>query len=66
MTAGWFKLSNARLFHWFARGRSLCGKWLYLGSGELDPDTAVKLEECQGCRRKVDENIKENSNAKEG
>jgi hypothetical protein len=52
---GWFKFSNSRKFHWIVAGRSLCGKWLYLGNGRLDfimgkpgPD------DCRACRRKLD------------
>jgi hypothetical protein len=53
---GWFKFSNSRKFHWIVAGRSLCGKWLYLGNGELDFSVRELPDDCVACRRKLDAN----------
>jgi hypothetical protein len=53
-TEGWFKLLNARKWHYFRGTRSLCGKWMYLGSGPLvGSDNKVgHPDDCVACQRK--------------
>lgn len=48
-------LLNARKFHYFRKGRSLCGKWLYLGRGPLEDkgDKVGHPNDCVSCHRKI-------------
>jgi hypothetical protein len=49
---GWEMLSNATKAHWFGPdGRSLCGKWLNLGSA-TDDTMHDSPDNCRACRKK--------------
>jgi hypothetical protein len=52
---GWFMPSNAREYHYFRGTRSLCGKWMHLGSGPLEDkgDKVGHPNDCVACHRKV-------------
>jgi hypothetical protein len=53
---GWQYILGARKCHYFkADGRSLCGTWLNLGSGEnRTPDHGwMSSDDCVGCRKKL-------------
>lgn len=55
-TEGWVDLANSRKYHYVgADGRSLCGRWLYLGK-LFTPDEQFRchrLDECVPCRRSL-------------
>jgi len=52
---GWARPVNARKFHYYVNGRSLCGKWMLLG-GHLDEDEgATSSDDCKACARKMEE-----------
>ena len=55
ITAGWRKLLNVRKAHWFDEaGRSLCGRWLFLGNmGPVDEKLTMTPDSCRGCARKL-------------
>lgn len=50
----WGKLANAAKWHYFdANGRSLCGKWLSLGTPPDDEAGDIKSKDnCAECYRK--------------
>jgi hypothetical protein len=55
---GWMWLIGTRKAHWIksSDGRSLCGKWLYLGSqpgSKHDPDDCKTKYACVGCKREL-------------
>jgi hypothetical protein len=51
---GWAMPGNARKWHYYVDGRSLCGKWVILG-GSLQADTGrTSSADCAGCRAKVE------------
>lgn len=52
---GWAKPLEARRFHYFRGGRSLCGTWEYYSKDKGDYDTAVKNSpaDCDACHRKL-------------
>lgn len=47
---GWADMWNARAMHYVADARTLCGRWLYLGT-ILEPTTRGPL--CAACARKL-------------
>ena len=53
---GWWNpdpFRNSSKFHYVtATGRTLCGKWAYLGKGELEKGRDDHSDNCAGCRRK--------------
>ena len=55
---GWGSLSNARLAHYFRSGRSLCGKWMSLGTPLWESNQTLGTEPdkgtCRACWRKRD------------
>lgn len=48
---GWAWPNNSRKAHYFSRGRSLCGKMMYLGATEQGNDTSP--DNCAECRRRL-------------
>lgn len=49
---GWGWPFNARLAHYFVDGRSLCGRWGYVG--KVDPGSAIQSgHDCTVCIRKL-------------
>lgn len=55
LTEGWLKPIQARKFHYFRDGRqALCGRWLLLANGNLEPETGPGPDDCAACRRKLD------------
>jgi hypothetical protein len=50
---GWGWLSNSPKWHYFVDGRSLCGRWLGLGLGELEQGMDNSPDNCAECRRRV-------------
>ena len=61
---GWTWLINSRKWHYFRDSRSLCGKFLYLGStlDELVQGNNASPDNCSACRRKREKEILINSN----
>ena len=53
MSEGWGWLSNSKKWHYFIGGRSLCGKWLGLGLGELEQGNDKSPDNCAACSRAV-------------
>ena len=51
MHEGWGWPGNAKKAHYFVGSRSLCGKWLYLGSLEQGNDDSP--DNCAVCKRKL-------------
>src|SRR3569623_479624 len=51
---GWAFIANARKFHYVGTdGRSLCGKWLFLGTLIADDQKASKSkDDCVTCRKR--------------
>ena len=53
LTEGWISLYNARKFHYARDGRTLCGKFLYLGAS-YSPDTGSDHKnDCAACSKKL-------------
>ncbi|MCW8128938.1 MAG: hypothetical protein KIS92_01010 [Planctomycetota bacterium] len=48
---GWFFPINSRKAHFFRNGRSLCGKWGYLGD-KFDSDDLASPDDCTQCKKK--------------
>ena len=52
MMQGWVWLANAVKEHYVVEGRSLCGKWMYLGTNyEQRP---ANNRDCATCRKKYE------------
>lgn len=49
---GWGFPGNARKAHYFVGGKSLCGKWMFLGSN-LEPAGEGSCDDCVSCTRKL-------------
>jgi len=55
MMEGWVWLLNATKCHYMVDGRSLCGKWMYLGANyEQRP---ANNGDCATCRKKHERHI---------
>ena len=48
LSEGWTWLFNSKKWHYFRKGRSLCGKWALLGHPELEAD-ASSPDNCKAC-----------------
>ena len=52
---GWAFPLRSRKWHYFVEGRSLCGRWLFLGgiyaSGQKE--NACRDDDCRGCEKKL-------------
>ncbi|MGB9825256.1 MAG: hypothetical protein ACPLRU_01170 [Desulfofundulus sp.] len=48
---GWAWLINSRKWHYFIDGKSLCGKYLLIGSPELEQGNDDSPENCAACRK---------------
>jgi hypothetical protein len=60
---GWGWPLAARRSHYFVRGTSLCGRWLYTGRLEDNQDATSKSD-CLPCRRELAKRkTKETTNA---
>ncbi|OYD16962.1 hypothetical protein CH330_01450 [candidate division WOR-3 bacterium JGI_Cruoil_03_51_56] len=46
---GWGFASNWRKAHYIINGRSLCGKWMFLG--ELEQGNDDSLDNCTACKK---------------
>lgn len=57
---GWARPLNASKFHYFVKGDSLCGHWMFLGR-DFEPDEYESTDDCRVCRRRLNA-IKETSN----
>jgi hypothetical protein len=53
MSEGWGWLYNARYYHYFIDGRSICGKWLGLGLGELEKGNDNSPDNCKTCIKRL-------------
>lgn len=53
LTEGWTWLVNTKKWHYFRDSRSLCGKWLYLGSSDLEQGKDNSPDNCVACVRKL-------------
>lgn len=59
VNTGWVFLWNATRCHYFGDdGRSLCGKWLYLGRHDRTGDGIASPDDCKACTRKLERNAK--------
>jgi hypothetical protein len=51
---GWVALENAAKYHYVVEGRSLCGRWLYLGTLYDDQCTGGSTpKDCKACTTKL-------------
>lgn len=50
---GWTWLLNSRKEHYFVEGRSLCGKWMYLGRSD-DLEEKAPHNACVMCKKKLE------------
>jgi len=52
---GWGFPAASRKAHFFKVGRSLCGKWLYLGNLDINQQTGDKpgSDDCRECHRRL-------------
>jgi len=51
---GWVYIDGARKWHYVrADGRSVCGRWLYLGSAEPQQGKNDSPDNCPGCMKKL-------------
>lgn len=48
---GWGWIRNSPKWHYFVDGRSLCGKWLGLGLGELEQGNDESGDNCTVCKK---------------
>jgi len=53
MREGWTWLWNARKWHYFRSGKSLCGRWGILSENALEVGKDDSEDNCTGCRRKL-------------
>jgi hypothetical protein len=61
-TPGWAFLWNAKKAHYFAAdGRSLCGRWLFLGQYREPGNVVTSPDDCLACTRKLT-NVPKQSN----
>jgi hypothetical protein len=51
---GWTWLFNSRKWHYFRGSRSLCGKFLLLGSKDLEMGNDKSADNCGSCQRKLE------------
>lgn len=51
---GWSRPADARKWHYFRDGRSLCGRWGMRRSRHLEPDDEPSADDCAACRRTLD------------
>lgn len=49
---GWGFPTNSCRAHYFVRGRSLCGRWIYFGKPVLNQGPASD-DDCKACSRKL-------------
>lgn len=49
---GWAWPVNSRKAHYFVDGRSLCGKWMYLG--EVEEGNDYSPDNCRECIRRLE------------
>jgi len=50
---GWTWLFNARKWHYFRNGESLCRKWMIWNSGDLELENDDSPDNCATCRKKL-------------
>jgi hypothetical protein len=50
---GWAKIDGSPKWHFVRDGKSLCGRWMYLGRNKLDLGNDDSADNCAACRRKV-------------
>ena len=55
---GWTFLFNSPKWHYFREGRSLCGRFLLLGSPELEKGNDDSVSNYVGCKRKLEREVK--------
>ena len=51
-TEGWMKLDNAKLWHYFRDGRSLCGKWMTFSQNYDETENIDSPDNCKACKNK--------------
>lgn len=49
---GWWWPSNSKKAHYVVEGRSLCRKWLAIGSPPLEQGNDDSVDNCAECRRR--------------
>jgi hypothetical protein len=50
---GWTWLFNSPKWHYMVDGRSLCGRWMILGSGDLEQGNNESVDNCKACMKKL-------------
>lgn len=50
VSEGWARPANARKFHYYIGGRSLCGKWFFLGVVDEDSGESTSAD-CKPCAK---------------
>ena len=51
-TEGWIKTDNAKLWHYFRDGRSLCGKWMTFSQNYDETENIDSPDNCKACKNK--------------
>ncbi len=52
-TEGWTWIYGATKWHYFRKGKSLCGRWMLLGLGDFEEDEKLESEDnCKTCTKK--------------
>jgi hypothetical protein len=49
-TEGWMKLDNAKTWHYFREGRSLCGKWMAFSQDYDETENIDSPDNCKACK----------------
>ena len=49
---GWMKLDNAKTWHYFREGRSLCGKWMSFSHDYDETENIDSPDNCKACTNK--------------
>jgi len=64
-TEGWNWIFNARKWHYFRDGRSLCGRWMTLTMpNDLETGNLNSPDNCKACVRKRKKEIERKTNMK--
>lgn len=53
VSEGWKPLSNAKLWHYFRDGKSLCGKWMTLSMRDVEQGNDNSPDNCKACKDKL-------------
>ena len=55
MKQGWTWLINSPRWHYFVKGKSLCGRWMIISDANLEIGNDNSPDNCKACRKKLSE-----------